>query len=90
MGVAFGTFVPAPPFDAMRPTATDQLGNLVYRDVAVHSADGEVPNEGGVAIVDGTNRFGRDAREVTIYGIPYPLYEVLFPLHVEEYRKARR
>jgi hypothetical protein len=90
MGVAFGRFVPSSAFDAMRPTATDNLGNQVYRDVAVHSADGELPNEGGVVIVDGTKRFGRDAREVMIQGIPYPLYEILFPLHVEEYRKACR
>jgi hypothetical protein len=87
MGVAFGTFVPSPAFDAMRSTATDNLGNPVYRDVTVHSADGEVLNEGGVAIVDGTNCFGPGACEVTIYGIPYPLYEILFPLHVEEYRR---
>jgi hypothetical protein len=87
MGVAFGTFVPSPAFDTILSTATDNLGNQVYRDVTVHSGDGEVPNEGGVAFVDGTNRSGPGACEVTVYGIPYPLYEILFSLHVEEYRR---
>jgi hypothetical protein len=88
MGVAFGAFVPSPAFDAMHPTETDNLGNHVFRDVTVHAAGREIPNEGGVAIVDGTNGLGADAREVTIYGIPFALYETLFPLHVEAYRRS--
>jgi hypothetical protein len=71
MGVAFGTFIASPAFEAMRSTATDDLGNRVFRDVTVQCADGEIPNEG----------------EVAIYGIPYPLYETFFPERVEEYRR---
>lgn len=75
MGVAFGAFV---------PNAAYQPAHLVEQDrLSARYAGKSIPSIGGVAIEDGFEEFGE--RQVTIFGVGYPLYEQLFPEHRRVY-----
>lgn len=89
MGVAFGKFIPAPNYDAIRSIVVDLRGK--DEDVLCLSArlvDGTVLDAlGGIHIEDHSDEIGEDGREVAVLGIGYPSYEVLFPEHVAAYHR---
>jgi len=74
MGVAFGKFTPTPAYRRDDITDNNQLSAWV--------AGRAIPAEG--LGIEGTVESGE--MEVTILGIPYPLYAELFPGHVEAYK----
>ena len=74
MGVAFGKFT---------PTSTYRRDDIADNNkLAARVAGTMIPSE-GLGIEDAADESGEI--EVTILGIPYPLYEELFPDHVEAY-----
>lgn len=89
MGVAFGKFIPAPDYEAIRATVIELRGNDdgALR-LSAQRADGmELDSLGGVHIEDHSDELGEDGLEVSVLGIGYPLYEALFPKHVATYRR---
>lgn len=87
MGVAFGKFIPAPGYDAIRSIVVDLRGKdegALF--LSARLADGTVLDAvGGVHIEDYSDELGEDGMEVAVLGIGYPPYEVLFPEHVAAY-----
>ncbi|MFN7153289.1 MAG: hypothetical protein ACK4OE_06315 [Acidovorax sp.] len=83
MGVAFGKFIPNERYAVFcRATALLSTG---VRPVSIQTPDGAlIPNEGAY-IRDMSEEYGDEGREVEALGIPYPLYETLFPEHVKAY-----
>jgi hypothetical protein len=73
MGVAFGKFTPTSAYRRDDIAENSQL--------SAWAAGRQIPSEG--LGIEGTVQSGEI--EVTILGIPYPLYEELFPDHVEAY-----
>ena len=89
MGVAFGKFIPAPGYDAIRSTIIGLRGkdDGALR-LSARRVDGiRLDPLGGVHIADHADELGEDGREVTALGISYPLYEALFPKHVAVYHR---
>ena len=90
MGVAFGKFIPVESYrDIQRecqPNREDQSGLALN----VKTPFGmQIPCV-GVGILDFSDEFENDeaeAIEVSVFGIPFPLYEELFPGHVAAYDK---
>ncbi len=89
MGVAFGKFVPAPGYEAIRSivVASNGKDESALR-LSARLLDGTVVEAvGGVHIEDHSDEAGEDGREVAVLGIGYPSYEVLFPEHVATYQR---
>jgi len=88
MGVAFGKFLPAPDYAAIRPAVVAALGGPLAHDfqLTIRDRDGSTLEAvGGVHLVDHSAELGSDGMEVSILGIPFLSYEVLFPHHVTTY-----
>jgi hypothetical protein len=87
MGVASGKFRSTPAYSAIRNECIAALANGRWDQLrlSVTADDGRVlPAQGGVMILDSHEIHPSEA-EVHVAGIPYPLYEQLFPKHVELY-----
>ena len=83
MGVAFGAFIPNERYAAFcEATATLETG---VRAVSLQAPDGAIIPSEGTYIRDMSAEFGDEGLEVEALGIPYPLYEALFPEHVKAY-----
>jgi hypothetical protein len=82
MGVASGRFFPQPAYEKIQAkvvaaftSSQDHLG-LVVIDTQTGSS---LPAQGGAQILDASADVGPEGIEVQVLGIPYPLYEQLFP-----------
>ena len=87
MGVASGKFRPVPAYSVIRSECIAALGNgrWDHLSLSVMASDGRsLPAQGGVMILD-SHELKPGEAEVHVAGIPYPLYEQLFPKHVELY-----
>ena len=89
MGVAGGKLLPSPEYAKIQPSviaareSTQEHLGLLVRLVGGQ----EPPAQGGVHIIDYSVEPGVEAGlEVEVPGIGYPLYEELFPGHVEDYK----
>ncbi len=89
MGVAGGQFVPAPGYASVRlACVAARESSQSHIGFSVRLAGKEsVPAQGGVQIFDYSDELGQAGVEVHVNGIPYPLYERLFPEHVAAYAK---
>jgi predicted ATP-dependent serine protease len=90
MGVASGLLRTTPEYAAIRSTVTQSAGGLVQGiKLVVRERNGaEIPAQGGVTIEDHSEDLANvSAVEVSVLGVPYPLYEQLFPAHVAAYKK---
>ena len=89
MGVAGGQFVPSTEYASVRPACVAaRESSQAHIGLSVRVAGGEsVPAQGGVQIFDYSEELGKAGVEVHVNGIPHPLYERLFPEHVEAYAK---
>ena len=86
MGVAFGGFVPNERYATFRD-ATPLLETGV-RAVSLRAPDGTIiPSQAGTYVRDMSAEVGEEGLEVEALGIPYPLYEILFPEHVKAYER---
>jgi hypothetical protein len=83
MGVAFGAFVPNERYAAFCE-ATPMLETGV-RAVMLQGPDGSLIPSVGSYVRDLSTELGDEGLEVEALGIPYPLYESLFPGHVRAY-----
>ncbi len=83
MGVAFGEFFPNERYAAFCQ-ATPLLETGV-REVEIQAPDGSVIPSVGSYVRDMSAELGEEGIEVEALGIPYPLYESLFPEHVRAY-----
>jgi hypothetical protein len=92
MGVAEGKFLPTPAYEGIKRSAVvARERSQTHLELAVRSIDGrELPAQGGVRIIDYTSELGIGEVQVEVLGIPYPLYEELFPGHVAAYRSQFR
>jgi hypothetical protein len=88
MGVAGGRFLPYSTYPAIQSSVVESRdGSQAHLGLVVHLADGlEVPSSGETRITDYSAELGDEAISVEVLGIPYPLYEELFPKHVAAYR----
>ena len=87
MGVASGKFRPTPAYSAIRNECIAALANGQWDQLqlSVNTDDGRaLPAQGGVMILDSHDLQPSEA-EVHVAGIPYPLYQQLFPKYVEVY-----
>jgi hypothetical protein len=89
MGVAFGIFVPASGYSVIEADCKKStLSSLNYIELSAREVGGLVlPASGGVCVFDYSDELGPSGREVSVLGIPYPLYQQLFPEHVAAYDK---
>jgi len=89
MGVAGGQFLPLAEYAAVRATCVDaRETSQSHIDLSVRTAGGEaLPAQGGVQIFDYSAELGANSIEVHVNGIPYQLYEQLFPEHIAAYGK---
>ena len=91
MGVAFGKFRATPAYSRIRSSCIAALANGQWDPLglSVKTQDGKpLPSQGGVMILDSPEIQPSEV-EVHVAGIPYPLYEELFPWHVEAYRDRK-
>jgi hypothetical protein len=85
MGVAFGAFTPNERYATF--CETSPLLETGVRAVSLRASDGTVvPSQAGTYVRDMAAEHGDAGREVEALGIPYPLYESLFPEHVRAYQ----
>jgi hypothetical protein len=88
MGVAFGAFIPNERYPAFCQ-ATPLLETGV-REVVLQAPDGSVIPSVGSYVRDLSAELGAEGLEVEALGIPYPLYESLFPEHVRAYENLSK
>jgi len=84
MGVAFGRFIPLPAYSRVQAVCIAVTKNPAQKQsiLTIRQPDGSLLPAQGVSIGD----LGEGEIEVTAVGIPYPLYEQLFPKHVQAYQ----
>jgi hypothetical protein len=90
MGSASGRFFPLPAYAAIEKQCSIPIGGTVPKlPLSIRTADGAlIPAQQGVSVVDHRAAVGtEEAIQVHVDGVPYPLYEQLFPSHVAAYRK---
>lgn len=90
MGVAFGRFLPAPGYAAIQSVVVAAAGGPLLEDLrlSIREASGDVLQaSGGVQIADCSAELGPEGLEVSILGISYPSYELLFPEHIAAYER---
>jgi hypothetical protein len=82
MGVAVGRFFPLPVYEKFQAKVVAAFNScqdhlrLVVVDTETNLS---LPAQGGTQILDLSAELGPKALEVHVLGIPYPLYEQLFP-----------
>jgi hypothetical protein len=88
MGVAEGRLLPLPAYRKLQPMFVAMRDSTqAHLTLAVRTAEHrELPAQGGVRIRDYSAELGDEEIWVEVNGIGYPLYEELFPHHVESYR----
>lgn len=90
MGVALGRFLPAPGYAAIQAVVAAASGGPLPDDLqlSIREVNGSVlPVSGGVHIADCSSELGSEGLEVSILGLPYPDYQILFPEHVAAYER---
>lgn len=90
MGVAFGRFLPAPGYAAVQAAVVAAQGGPLPEELLLSIRDGNgaiLESCGGVHIVDHSSELGPEGLEVSILGVPYPSYEVVFREHVSAYEQ---
>ncbi|HEY2658231.1 MAG TPA: hypothetical protein VGI79_00810 [Caulobacteraceae bacterium] len=96
MGVAFGAFEPTPQFSqlgAQAVLAADGAGRPVpdirfWQGLSAKTPTGEELGSQAIVVTEYGPAGSPLGLEVSCLGIPYPLYDNLFPEHVEAYRNA--
>ena len=81
MGVAAGKLLPTTAYAGIQASIIAARGSSqAHLSLAVRQIGGQpLPAQGGVRILDYSADLGGDGLEVEVLGIPYPLYEQLFP-----------
>jgi hypothetical protein len=95
MGIAFGRFLPLEGYAAIRSRCSSTCGaqqapDLSGLNLSVRTAAGSVVECVAVTIIDCSTELGPEGIELSVLGIPYPLYGQLFPRHVAAYENQFR
>jgi hypothetical protein len=88
MGVVSGEFEPADGYVAIQAECQSNRGDQTSLSFSVRTAMGITIPCAGISIADYSLELGGGCIEVTVLGVPHPLYEALFPNQVLMY--ARR
>lgn len=87
MGVASGRLVPTAAYKSIQQHCMADAWQEIPT-LTVEFEDGRpLERSGPVQIIDFGSDYGEEGIQVSVNGIPYPLYGDLFPQHVEQYRK---
>jgi hypothetical protein len=87
MGVALGAFKPAPGYETVQEFCKANPTDQSSLQLTVQTESGQVIPCAGVGILDFSEEPALSCIEVNVLGIPYPLYEQLFPQHVHAYEQ---
>jgi hypothetical protein len=93
MGCAAGRLLPLPSYSSVKESCridpdSANVNSQEHLALSVRLVGGDVvPTQGGVHILDYSDDLDGGAIEVHVDGIPYPLYEELFPEHVAAYKR---
>ena len=89
MGVASGRLWTTAAYSSIQRHCIEHRERWVAIPELTISIAGGLPIEccGGVHITDFSPELGETGIEICVQGIPCPLYEELFPHHVEAYKK---
>jgi hypothetical protein len=79
MGVAFGAFIPASGYAAIRSFCSSQPGDQTVLQLSVKTPDNDTIVCAGVGIMDFSDEVGEEAIEIEVLGIEWPPCETLFP-----------
>lgn len=85
MGVAFGVFEPLSAYSKIQTECSLNHIDQSHLQLSIQTEAGVAIPCDGVGILDSSAESDPSDIEVNILGIPYPLYEELFPQHVEKY-----
>ena len=85
IGVAFGAFEPAPGYAKIQELCKANPADQSSLQLSVQTESGQVIPCTGVGILEFSEEHALPCIEVNVLGIPYPLYEQLFPQHVHAY-----
>ena len=87
MGVAGGLLEPTAAYQSFQPYCIVNRGKWTPDSgLSAHIVGGAKLSCQCIVIEDDTAELAADGLRVEVMGIPYPLYEELFPGHVEAYR----
>ena len=86
-GVVSGEFKPAAGYAVIQAECQSRRGDQSSLDLSVRTAMGMTIPCAGINISDYFQKLADGCIEVSILGIPYPLYETLFPDLVEQYEQ---
>ena len=89
MGIAGGRFVPTPAYAQIQADCIKHRDSwITIPELTIGLVGYTLPIEcsGPITIIDYSSELGEI--EISIHGIPYPLYAELFPQHVESYKRA--
>ena len=87
MGVAFGVFKPTDSYAKIRAICVANHTDQAVLKLSVRTGAGVVIPCAGVGIMEYQAAGEASYIEVNVLGIPYPLYEEIFPEHVAGYEK---
>ena len=87
MGVVSGEFKPADGYPAIQAECQSSCGDQSSLGLSVRTAVGVTIPCAGINISDYSQELADGCMEVSILGIPYPLYETLFPNLVQMYTR---
>ena len=90
MGVAFGRFLPAPGYVAVKAAVVAAQGGPLPQglQLSIRDSSGSVLEScGGVHIADHSFELGPEGLEISILGVPYPDNGSVFPEHVAAYER---
>lgn len=90
MGVAFGSFIPAPGYEAIRGFCSSQHDDQADLQLTVRTPHNDTIACAGVGILDFSAQVGEETIEINVLGIASPPYEALFPHHVAAYERQFR
>ncbi|MHC8301396.1 hypothetical protein [Pseudomonas sp. ZS1P83] len=85
MGVATGQFKPAEAYDVIKNECRSSRIEQSSLGLSVQTASGVTIPCAGVNISDYSQELGDGCIDITILGVPHPLYEELFPRQVGVY-----
>ena len=87
MGVAFGQFKPTDAYRTIQKQCIENHSDQSSLKLSVKTPHHEIIQCAGVGILDYSPEAGEECIELNVLGISYPLYEDLFPQHVDRYEQ---
>ena len=89
MGVAFGQFIPTATYAEVQNSiiASNESDQCCLSLSAKTAEDVHLEATGGIHITDLSTELGSESIEISVLGIEFAVYEILFSEHVSAYKK---